>query len=83
MKCIRASPARPSKNSASNIPANSEKLRELADELKAVGCELRDWERGLVDFRVISEGRESISAGGSARTKSITGTKSRPAIRAG
>jgi|CXWL01.1.fsa_nt_gi hypothetical protein len=34
------------------------RLRELAQELSAVGCELKDWRSGLVDFRAMHEGRE-------------------------
>jgi hypothetical protein len=35
-----------------------EKLRDLAEELSAVGCDLRDWRRGLVDFAALYQGRE-------------------------
>lgn len=35
-----------------------EKLRELAEEVDAIGCELKDGEKGLIDFRAIHEGRE-------------------------
>ncbi len=35
-----------------------ERLRELADELAAVGCQLKDWRRGTVDFRCLYQGRE-------------------------
>lgn len=35
-----------------------DKLRDLADELRAIGCELKDWRRGLVDFPSTHEGRE-------------------------
>ncbi len=38
--------------------AELEKLRELAEELSAVGCRLRDWQRGVVDFRSVYQGRE-------------------------
>jgi len=38
--------------------AELEKLRELADELSTVGCRLRDWQRGIVDFRAVYQGRE-------------------------
>ena len=35
-----------------------EKLRDLAEELSAVGCELKDWRRGLIDFAATYQGRE-------------------------
>ncbi len=35
-----------------------EKLRELAEELTAVGCDLKDWRRGLIDFSALYQGRE-------------------------
>lgn len=38
--------------------AELERLRELADELAAVGCQLKDWRRGTVDFRCQYQGRE-------------------------
>lgn len=34
-----------------------EALRGLADELSAVGCELKDVRRGIVDFRALHDGR--------------------------
>ena len=34
------------------------KLRNLSEELRAVGCELKDWRMGLVDFLSIHDGRE-------------------------
>ena len=34
-----------------------DRLRDLIDELAAVGCELRDWRRGIVDFPAYHEGR--------------------------
>lgn len=36
----------------------AERIGELVDELKAVGCELKDCESGLIDFRAMHEGRE-------------------------
>lgn len=36
----------------------AERIGELVDELKAVGCELKDCETGLIDFRAMHEGRE-------------------------
>lgn len=35
-----------------------ERLRELSEELATVGCRLRDWQRGIVDFRSCHQGRE-------------------------
>jgi hypothetical protein len=35
-----------------------DKLRDLADELAAVGCQLKDWRRGLVDFAAVYQGRD-------------------------
>jgi hypothetical protein len=35
-----------------------ERLREFVQELTAVGCDLKDLERGLVDFPCMHEGRE-------------------------
>ena len=35
-----------------------EKLRDLADELSLIGCELKDWRRGLIDFAAMYQGRE-------------------------
>ncbi len=37
--------------------AEVELLRELGDELTAVGCQLKDWRRGIVDFFAIRDGR--------------------------
>ncbi len=37
--------------------AEVEFLRELGDELAAVGCQLKDWRRGIVDFFAIRDGR--------------------------
>jgi len=34
------------------------RLNELMGELQAIGCELKDWETGLVDFRALREGEE-------------------------
>ncbi len=34
-----------------------ERLRELVDELAGVGCRIRDWRRGVVDYRSRLEGR--------------------------
>lgn len=36
-----------------------DKLRELAEELTAIGVELKDWRRGLVDFLTIHQDREA------------------------
>jgi hypothetical protein len=35
-----------------------DKLRQLADELAAIGCTLGDSRRGIVDFRTLHQGRE-------------------------
>lgn len=37
--------------------AEVEMLRELGDELAAVGCQLKDWRRGIVDFFAIRDDR--------------------------
>lgn len=42
----------------SQYKAELEKLRELAEELSTVGCRLRDWQRGIVDFRAVFQERE-------------------------
>jgi hypothetical protein len=34
-----------------------DRLRELSDELGAVGCQLKDWRTGLVNFPAIHRGR--------------------------
>jgi hypothetical protein len=34
------------------------RLTELTDELDAIGCELKDYEVGLVDFPAVMDGRE-------------------------
>ncbi len=34
------------------------KLHELTDELNAIGCEVKDVHRGIVDFRTVYRGRE-------------------------
>lgn len=36
--------------------ASADRLNELIDELHAVGCELKDWETGLVDFYAERDG---------------------------
>lgn len=33
-------------------------LRDLCEELAAVGCELKDWRRGLIDFLSTRDGRQ-------------------------
>ena len=38
--------------------AELDKLRDLAAELTSVGCELKDWRRGLVDFPARHDGRD-------------------------
>jgi hypothetical protein len=35
-----------------------ERLNALQDELREVGCELKDWKTGLVDFPAMHEGRQ-------------------------
>lgn len=35
-----------------------DKLRDLCEELSAVGCDLKDWRRGLIDFLAIKDGRQ-------------------------
>ena len=37
--------------------AELEKLRELSAELAAIGCEIKDWRIGLIDFAAVREGR--------------------------
>ena len=37
---------------------NTDQLSELREELEGVGCELKDFEMGLVDFPSIRDGRE-------------------------
>lgn len=39
------------------IAAHVEQLDELANELSRVGCELKDWDTGLVDFAAMLDGR--------------------------
>lgn len=39
------------------IERGTERLRELQDELTDIGCELKDWVSGLVDFPALHEGR--------------------------
>jgi hypothetical protein len=34
-----------------------EKLREFTAELTAIGCEIKDWRMGLIDFAAVREGR--------------------------
>jgi hypothetical protein len=36
----------------------AKRLNELIDELGAIGCELKDWEHGLVDLPAVHDGRE-------------------------
>lgn len=40
------------------IEERAAKLQQLQDELTGVGCELKDWARGLVDFPAIHDGRK-------------------------
>jgi hypothetical protein len=37
-----------------------QRLNELVDELTAVGAELKDYDKGLVDFPAVHEGREVL-----------------------
>lgn len=39
------------------IEQATERLKELHDELSDVGCELKDWVAGLIDFPALHEGR--------------------------
>lgn len=43
---------------AREIEELADALRALNDELTDVGCELKDWASGLVDFPAIHEGRQ-------------------------
>ncbi len=36
----------------------AKRLNDLIDEIKLIGCELKDWTLGLVDFPAILDGRE-------------------------
>jgi hypothetical protein len=36
----------------------ADRLGELIDEVNHIGCELKDWETGIVDFRTVMGGRE-------------------------
>ena len=36
----------------------TQRLNDLIDEIKLIGCELKDWTIGLVDFPAILDGRE-------------------------
>jgi hypothetical protein len=36
----------------------AQRLSDLIDEIKLIGCELKDWTIGLVDFPAILDGRE-------------------------
>ena len=40
------------------LVADIEKLESFAEELKELGAELKDCNRGLIDFRTIMDGRE-------------------------
>lgn len=40
--------------------AHMDRLSELVDELHMVGVELKDFEKGLVDFPAVHEGREVL-----------------------
>lgn len=40
------------------IEDRAARLQALQDELTAIGCELKDWARGLVDFPAEHEGRK-------------------------
>lgn len=42
----------------SQIEDKAARLQQLQDELNAVGCELKDWARGLVDFPAQHDGRK-------------------------
>ena len=36
----------------------TDRLNELTEELRAIGCELKNYEQGLVDFPAVLDGRE-------------------------
>lgn len=58
--CQVADPSRPLEDEIRIREAYADaldRLRELIDELADVGCELRDWRRGIVDFPAIHNGR--------------------------
>lgn len=38
----------------------ADRLRELSEELSEVGCELKDWNTGLIDFPAMHEGRKVL-----------------------
>jgi hypothetical protein len=40
------------------IESTAEQLKELHEELADVGCELKDWVAGLVDFPALHQGRK-------------------------
>ena len=40
------------------VAHGARQLNHLIDEVNAIGCELKDWETGQVDFRALYRGRE-------------------------
>jgi hypothetical protein len=36
----------------------AQRLNDLVNEVNAIGCELKDWQSGQVDFRTLYKGRE-------------------------
>src|SRR5438105_12435623 len=41
-----------------NLSVHAQTLRKLAEELSSFGCELKDPDRGLIDFLSLRDGRE-------------------------
>lgn len=55
---LRQGPSETLESARDRRQAVAGRLSELTDELEAIGCELKDYERGIVDFPAVLDGRE-------------------------
>src|SRR5262249_23508114 len=58
MQDIPEKPAAPRREAEETHRHSVDRLRGLVEELDEVGCELKDWQTGLIDFPSIHDGKE-------------------------